>query len=67
MSKVECWAAVEKNGNEFLYNHEPVWDEDSGEWFLGDKDDKYIQIPNGTIRRLTGFDQKYTDDPIQLR
>ena len=45
MSKIECWAAVEKNGDEFFYNGKPVWDEKDQEWYLGDKDDKFLQAP----------------------
>lgn len=67
MSKIECWAAVEKNGDEFFYSGKPVWNEEDQEWYLGNENDKYIQIPKGTIRRLTGMFLQYTDDPIKIQ
>ena len=66
MSKTECWAAVEKNGDEFFYSGKPVWNEKDQEWYLGNENDKYIQVPKGIIRRLTGMFLQYTDDPIKI-
>ena len=37
------------------------------EWYLGDKDDKFLQVPKGTIRRLTGIFLQYIDDPIKIQ
>lgn len=67
MSKIECWATVEKNGDEFFYSGKPVWNEEDQEWYLGNENDKYIQVPKGTIRRLTGIFLQYTDDPIKIQ
>ena len=66
MSKTECWAAVEKNGDEFFYSGKPVWNEKDQEWYLGNENDKYIQVPKGIIRRLTGIFLQYTEDPIKI-
>ena len=66
MNETECWAAIEKNGDEFFYSGKPVWNEKDQEWYLGNENDKYIQVPKGTIRRLTGIFLQYTDDPINI-
>ena len=57
----------EDDRGNFLYNGKPVWDEKDQEWYLGDKDDKFLQVPKGTIRRLTGIFLQYTDDPIKIQ
>ena len=49
------------------YNGKPVWDEKDQEWYLGDRDDKFLQVPKGTIRRLTGIFLQYIDDPIKIQ
>lgn len=67
MNKVSCWGAVEIDGSEFLYNGKPVWSNKDNEWYLGDENDKYIQVPNGTIKRLTGICLTSNDEPIEIR
>ena len=67
MNKVNCWAAVETDGSEYFYSNKPIWQEEQKEWYLSNESDKYIEVPKGTIKRLTGITLRYDDEPILLK
>ena len=58
-----AWVAVNKNGDEVLFDFEPeryndfFWVEDVG-------DDIYL--PKGTIKKLIGRDLTWEDNPVEL-
>lgn len=58
-----AWVAVDKNGDEVLFDFEPerynsLWVEDVG-------DDIYL--PKGTIKKLIGKDLTWQDEPVELK
>lgn len=59
-----AWVAVNKNGDEVLFDFEPeryndfFWVEDVG-------DDIYL--PKGTIKKLIGRDLTWEDNPVELK
>lgn len=68
--------AVNKNGDEVILDNAParqgeIWtDERSAhddEYFSVEDHNSAIVLPKGTIRRLTGRDLKWEDDPISLK
>ena len=68
--------AVNKNGDEVILDNTParqgeIWtDERSAhddEYFSVEDHNSAIVLPKGTIRRLTGRDLKWEDDPISLK
>lgn len=59
-----AWVAVNKNGDEVLFDFEPeryndfFWVEDVG-------DDIYL--PKGSIKKLIGRDLTWEDNPVELK
>ena len=59
-----AWVAVNKNGDEVIFDFEPYrwnyfcWVEDVG-------DDIYL--PKGTIKKLIGRDLTWEDNPVELK
>lgn len=74
--QIIVFLAVNKNGDEIILNNTParqgeIWtDERSAhddEYFSVEDHNSAIVLPKGTIRRLTGRDLKWEDDPISLK
>ena len=59
-----AWVAVDKNGDEVIFDFEPhrwndsFWAEDFGD---------YIYLPKGTIKKLIGRDLIWSDEPVELK
>lgn len=59
-----AWVAVNKNGDEVLFDFEPeryndfFWVEDVG-------DDIYL--PKGSIKKLIGRELSWKDEPVELK
>lgn len=59
-----AWVAVDKNGEEYIYNEKP------------DRGDKYFDpfgllycfsLPKGSIKKLIGRDLTWEDNPVELK
>lgn len=68
--------AVNKNGDEVILDNAParqgeIWTDErsahDNEYFSVEDHNSAIVLPKGTIRRLTGRDLKWEDDPISLK
>lgn len=68
--------AVNKNGDEVILDNTParqgeIWTDERSthddEYFSVEDHNSAIVLPKGTIRRLTGRDLKWEDDPISLK
>ena len=68
--------AVNKNGDEIILDNTPARQGEIGTDERSTHDEEYVSIedqnsaivlPKGTIRRLTGRDLKWEDDPISLK
>lgn len=68
--------AVNKNGDEIILDNTParqgeIWTDERSthdeEYFSIEDHNSAIVLPKGTIRRLTGRDLKWEDDPISLK
>lgn len=59
-----AWVAVDKNGDEVIFEFEPYrwkdvfWTKDFG-------DDIYL--PKGSIKKLIGRDLDWSDEPVELK
>ena len=59
-----AWVAVDKNGDEFIFDLKPhrwndlFWTKD----FVDD-----IYLPKGSIKKLIGKDLTWKDEPIELK
>ncbi len=59
-----AWVAVDKNGNEVIFEFELYrwndffWVEDTGD---------YIDLPKGSIKKLIGRDLDWNNEPVELK
>ena len=54
------WVAVDKNGDEYIYECRPHRDRD--EWCACD----FLELPKGSIKKLIGRDLTWENHPIEL-
>lgn len=57
-----AYLAVTSKGNEVIYKNKPNRKENSYWSYSGEA----ITLPHGTIRKLTGKDLKFEDEPVEL-
>ena len=56
------WVAVDKNGDEYIFECMPHRDED--EWYeICD----FLELPKGSIKKLIGRDLTWSDDAVELK
>ena len=58
-----AFVATDKNGEEWIYERNPIRGIDS---FCDVAIDDQIQLPSGTIKKLIGRDLTFDDDPVEL-
>lgn len=68
---VVCWLAVDKNGDEYVYQEKPVREKslwDTVKVIEGEYNDTdCVELPKGTIKRMLGKELTWEDDCIELR
>ena len=55
-----AFVATDLDGREHIYPKEPK--RERGTWYSAG----YIELPSGTIKKLTGRDLTFDDDPVEL-
>lgn len=62
-----AFLVVNKNGDELGFINKPERYKEKGEWVLSENDtnDCYL-LPVGTIKRATGKDLTWEDEPIEI-
>ena len=55
--------AVNKNGSEWIYDSEPLYE--NGVWEVAVWDN-CVQLPQGTIKKLIGRELTWNDEPVEL-
>ena len=62
------WLVVDKFGNEFIFECEPLDPDDKFEWDCWNYGDSrgYIELPKGSIERLIGRSLTFEDEPVEL-
>ena len=64
--KINAWVAVDKDGSEFIYTNK--LDRDTKEMMMWlSTGDGCIPLPKGSIKRLTGLDLTFEDEPVELK
>ena len=59
-----CWVAVDKNGDEYVYGHEPFrYYEDS---YWSPDGTECVFLPKGSIEKLIGRVLTWEDEPVEL-
>ena len=64
-----AFVAVDADGREFIFQHEPdrFWDERLKEWNRTDVCNPCINIPQGSIAKLIGRELTWADEPYELK
>lgn len=57
-----AWVAVDKNGIEVIYSSKP--DRETEYWSNGDR---YIELPENTIKKLIGRELTWDDEPVEMK
>lgn len=60
-----AWVAVDKNGNEFIYENLPFVYKYF--WVVDVEDDHFVSLPKGSIKKLTGKELTFEDKPVELK
>lgn len=59
-----AWIVVDKNGEEYVYEIEPIKKETLKHWGCGGE---YVNLPQGSIKKLIGRDLTWEDEPVELK
>lgn len=59
------WLAVDKNGDEWVYEYEPFRDEARDIW-RSNYSDNLCELPLGSIFKLTKLKMTWNDEPIKI-
>ena len=56
-----AWLAVDKDGDEYVYDSEPLRDDT-----LFTNYGKYVELPKGSIKKLIGNPLTWDDEPVEI-
>lgn len=59
-----AYLGVDINGKEFICNSEAI--KEGNDWVILDPSDIFIDLPNGSIKKLIGHDITFNDGLIKL-
>ena len=62
-----AWLAVDKNGDESVFNGKPYRVEDGEYWDFDNHRYNYVHLPNGTIKKIIGRELTWKDEPVELK
>ena len=60
-----AWVAKNKCGEEYVYESEPYRKGDI--WVIYDWSDAVVQLPKGSIEKLTGSPMSWDDEPREVK
>jgi len=61
-----AWVAVDKNGDEFIYDVIPTRAENR-KWYPSfTVSDGYVKLPKGSIKKLINIKITWKDEPVEL-
>lgn len=60
-----AWVAVDKSGNEWIYDECPIRRELG--FYPSEMSNNCVELPSGTIKKLTGRDLTWDDEPVELK
>jgi len=61
-----AWVAVDQDGDEYIYSKEPRRRTNRTYWIVEGNGANMIQLPSGTIEKLTGRTITWDDEPVEL-
>ena len=64
-----AWVAVDKDGSETMFTDKPcrVFDDVEDCFYWDTSSGMFINIPEGTIKKLIGKDLSWEDEPVELK
>jgi hypothetical protein len=60
-----AWIAVDKNGDEYMYENSPERNE-FNRWYDVINQSFWLEVPKGTSLKLTGKQLTWDDEPFEL-
>jgi hypothetical protein len=63
--KIKAWVAVDRNGNENIFDCLPERLYHQEWWGIDKSWNNIVELPKGTIRHLIGKDLTWQDDPVE--
>lgn len=63
-----AYLAVEPNGNELIFSESPrrIDEYSTCGWFCSNNSTQCVNVPRGTIKKITGKTITWEDEPIKL-
>ena len=63
-----AYLAVEPNGNELIFSEPPrrIDEYSTCGWFCSNNSTQCVNVPRGTIKKITGKSITWEDEPIKL-
>ena len=61
-----AYLVVDEYLNEWIYDISPVRDDETGTWEVRHEDTWFIQLPKGTIEKITGKKLTWKDEPHHI-
>ena len=64
-----AWFAVDKDGDEYIYNVKPFRKSDEGFWDFTHSEgwEDLFELPKGSIKKLTGKELTWNDEPVEIK
>ena len=64
-AETKAWVAKDKDGREFVYNERPLRGRAMAAWYANEAE--AIELPEGSIFKLTGIPVTWDSDCIELK
>ena len=61
-----AWLAADLNGDEYIYSDKPKRNEQCNFWQTIEYEEYAIFLPAGSIKKLTGEELAYKDEPVEI-
>ena len=60
-----AWVAVDKNKKECVYDDKPIRSDECF-YLKYSNGEGFVDIPNGSIKKLIGYELTWNDEPVEL-
>jgi hypothetical protein len=61
-----AFVAVDEDGAEWCFKYKPMKYAYEVYWSASEKHDMHMELPKGSIKKLTGRDLTWDDEPVEL-
>ena len=60
-----AWVAVDKDGEEAIFQNKPIRDKKEKYWYV--EDENFVDIPQGTIEKLINKKLTWRHEPVMIQ